>query len=85
MTILLNVLFLSVKMIIKNSHCNNGNWGYHGLIVANIIGELYNGVASKANIYGIALWYGSDDIYIFSLIKALEYVKDSYLDLTKPV
>ncbi|OUM59237.1 carbohydrate-binding module family 18 protein [Piromyces sp. E2] len=46
---------------------------FHGEKVSDVIGGLYNGVADKANIYGVALTSHS---YV-NYIKALEYIYES--------
>jgi len=58
----------------------------HGNAVANVVGGLNNGVASKANIYGIDIQYKKDDdvIYLSSAIKGLEHINFNYLDPENP-
>jgi len=63
--------------------CYYGEELYHGNMVADIAGGLTNGVASKANIYGIAIYsnnrYGDITMYASSVINALTYIDENYL------
>jgi len=57
---------------------------YHGNAVADIAGGLTNGIAFKANIYGIAIYRSKNvyDTYSSSIITALSYINDNYLNIT---
>jgi len=61
-----------------NDHCMNDHSDPHGSKVAAIIGGKTNGVASKANIYGIGVRRGNNQS-ISSYIKGLEYINQVYL------
>jgi len=59
----------------------------HGSVVANVAGGLTNGVASKANIYGIAIVgteYDTENAFVSSLVQGLEYINSRYLNETNP-
>jgi len=61
-----------------NDFCMNGHSEPHGSKVAAIIGGKTNGVASRANIYGIGVRRGNNQ-YISSFVKGLEYINQNYL------
>jgi len=67
-----------------NDRCINFLDKGHGNAVANIAGGLKNGVASKANIFGISILGidNRDSYYGSSLLQALEYIKFRYLNET---
>jgi len=66
-----------------NDFCSYEYDNLHGSKVANMVGGLTNGVASKANIYGIATHRGPE-AYTSTYIKALEYINNNYLNLKNP-
>jgi len=70
-----------------NSICRDSYDEGHGNIVADIAAGLTNGVASKANIYGIAIQSSQDDVqkvFVSSLIQGLELINSRYLNETIP-
>jgi len=59
----------------------------HGSVVANIVGGLTNGVASKANIYGFTTQsssYDSGKSFARSLLQGLEHINSRYLNENNP-
>jgi len=67
-----------------NDFCSYEYDNNHGNKVANIVGGLTNGVASRANIYGIVT-YRDEVAYTSTFIKALEYINQNYLNLENPI
>jgi len=66
-----------------NDKCTDEYDSGHGNVVANIVGGLTNGVASKANIFGIAILAGKKDTErasIISFIKSLELINTNFLN-----
>lgn len=65
-----------------NDFCMHGHTKYHGSQVADMAAGLTNGVASKANIYGIGK--RGTELYRSTIIKSLEYIRNHYFDLSNP-
>jgi len=70
-----------------NSVCHDGYDEGHGNAVADIAAGLTRGVASRANIYGVAIQISKDDskhAFVSSLFQGLELINSRYLDETIP-
>jgi len=68
-----------------NSICRDEYDSGHGSVVADIAAGLKNGVASRANIYGVAIrtaWVDDVNAFVSSLIQGLELINSRYLDET---
>jgi len=66
-----------------NDLCSYEYEDNHGNAVADIAGGLTNGVANKANIYGIVI-YRDKVAYTSTFIKALEFINQFYLNVRNP-
>jgi len=70
-----------------NDFCSDEYDDGHGNVVANVAAGLSNGVASKANIYGISILgedIGNGYPYATTLVQGLEYINAKYLNETEP-
>jgi len=61
--------------------CMHDHSNYHGSQTTDVAGGITQGVASKANIYGIEIPLDEDASFTYSaLLAALQYISDNYLD-----
>jgi len=71
-----------------NRVCHDNFDEGHGNVVADVAAGLTRGVASRANIYGVAIQESgqqdTEKIFVSSLIQGLELINSRYLDETNP-
>jgi len=61
---------------ISGNSCLNNNSNNHGTKIATVLGGYYDGIAKKANIYGIEMTEYSTE----NIDAALEYIRDHYFN-----
>jgi len=77
-----NCLYYDINSICRDTYDDG-----HGNVVAGVAAGLKYGVASRANIYGVAIqtaWVDDINAYVSSLIHGLEIINTRYLNETIP-